>query len=258
MKKRIFIGILVIFFLTGLGVFAYRFLYTVPVMMYHSISVAQNDREYANSVSPDRFQYQMDFLRKHGYRVLSLDEYVEGRRAGNNFCCKSAVITFDDGLENNYTHAAPILRAYGFPAAFFVAADFSEREGYLNWEQIKELSRGGITIGSHTANHIYLPGVDRQTRIREITESKKILENVLGKTVHYLAYPIGGFNEEIKKIVREAGYKAAFATNRGYDRFNRDVFKVNRIRFKDSDRGIELRAKLSGFYNLFRKSKSPD
>ncbi len=258
MKKRIFIGLLIIFFLAGLGIFAYRSLYTVPVMMYHSIAVAQNDREYANSVSPERFQYQMDFLRRHGYRVLSLDEYVAGRRAGESFCCKSAVITFDDGLENNYTHAGPILREYSFPAAFFVVADFYGREGYLNWEQIKELSRSGITIGSHTVNHVYLPGADRQKRIQEITESKKILESVLGRPVHYLAYPIGGFNEEIKEIVHQAGYQAAFATNRGYDRFNRDVFEVNRIRFKDSDGVIELWAKLSGFYNLFRKSKSPD
>ncbi|MBF0123123.1 MAG: polysaccharide deacetylase family protein [Candidatus Omnitrophica bacterium] len=254
--KKIFPVILLIVVLIA-GIFTYRALYVVPVIMYHSIAVAKTDKEYANSVSPDSFRYQMGFLRKHGYRVLSVDEYVEGIRVGKNFCCKSAVITFDDGLENNYTQALNVLYENRFPAGFFVIADFVGHSGYMNWGQIKEVAQKNMTIGSHTFSHSYLPGLSPAEQIQEVVKSKKVIEDAIGKKVNYLVYPIGGFSEQVKNIVRDAGYKAAFATNRGYNRFNRDLFELKRVRFKDSDSDVVLRTKLSGFYNLIRKSKSP-
>ncbi len=237
------------------GFFALRSLYVVPVMTYHNIAIAKNDRESANSVSPTAFRHHMEFLKKRGYRVLSLDEYVQGIRSGKDFCCKSTVITFDDGLLNNYTQALGALEPNRFPAAFFIIVDDVGDSGQMTWDQIKDASQKNMTIGSHTLHHAYLPGISSQKQIREIVDSKKAIEDVLGKPVDYLAYPIGGFSDEIKKIAQEAGYKAAFATNRGVDRFNHDLFELKRIRFKNTDTDLVLWMKLSGYYNLIRWSK---
>jgi peptidoglycan/xylan/chitin deacetylase (PgdA/CDA1 family) len=131
-------------------------------------------------------------------------------------------------------------------------------EHYLTVEQIKEMIASGIDIGSHTRTEAYLPDLMVERQWNEIQASKAILEENLGITVDYFAYPIGGFSDEIKKIVQESGYKAACTTNRGYDRFNKDVFELNRIRFSDKDiRQDYMWIKLSGYYNLFRKGKSP-
>jgi len=115
-----------------------------------------------------------------------------------------------------------------------------------------------IDIGSHTRHHAYLPELSRKEQEDEIKKSKWKLERNLGKRIEYFSYPIGGFSELIKKLVKEAGYKGACATNRGYDRLNKDVFELNRVRFSDNDnRDDILWIKLSGYYNLFREARKP-
>ena len=102
----------------------------------------------------------------------------------------------------------------------------------------------------------YLPQVSYKDQLYEIEESKKILEAKLNQPIDFYAYPVGGFSEEIKNLLRKAGYRGAFTTNRGTDRLNRDVYEINRIRLGDHDtHDLILTAKLSGYYNLFRKLK---
>ena len=256
MKKILSVVFLVCVFAVIGGFFTLRSLYVVPVMTYHEIIAAEKTREPLNSVSPSSFRHQMEFLKKRGYRVFSLDEYVQGIRLGKDFCCKSAVITFDDGRLNNYKEALEPLYTNRFPAAFFVIANYIGKPGQMTLDQLKEASQKGITIGSHTMNHLYLPSISTEQQIREIVDSKKAIAEAIGKPVDYLVYPIGGFSDEVKRIVRESGYKAAFTTNRGYDRFNHDLFELKRIRFKDTDSDLVLWMKLSGYYNLTRQSKA--
>ncbi len=232
-------------------------LYVVPVLMYHSINYAKTERASANTVSPESFQKQLNFIRQGGYKVLSLDEYYEGLKAGKNFCCKSVVITFDDGLADNYSSAFPVLKQFGFPATFFVPTDTVGKSGGMTWDQVKEVSGANITVGSHLIIESYLPDMLREQQEEAIKGSKKILEAQLGRSVNYLAYPTGGFNNDVKRITRDAGYKLAFTTNRGYDRFNHDLYALRRIRPKDSDNPLILWMKLSGYYNLVRQSKNP-
>ena len=65
--------------------------------------------------------------------------------------------------------------------------------------------------------------------------SKRNIEKQVGKEVQFLSYPIGGFSEEVKKLVRESGYRGACTTNRGYDRLNKDVYELKRVRFNNKD-----------------------
>ena len=229
--------------------------YVVPVMMYHRVSLA--DESPMNTVSPKAFAEQMDFLKKNGYGVITLDDFVEGNKARKKFSHKTVVITFDDGYKDNFKNAFPILKKYHFPAAIFLISDFiGINPNLLSWDQIKEMSQYDIiTFGSHTRRHVYLPEESEEDLNNEIVESKRIIEEHLGKPVYYFAYPSGGFSEHIKSLVAMAGYKAAFTTNRGHDRYNRDLYELSRIRFNDWDSSIVLWAKLSGYYNLFRKLK---
>jgi peptidoglycan/xylan/chitin deacetylase (PgdA/CDA1 family) len=232
--------------------------YVAPVLMYHMIGFPQTEYERLNTVSPKSFKRQMSYIKKHGYQVLSLDEYHQGLKAGKNFCCHSVVITFDDGMLDNYTSAFPVLKEAGIPAAFFVPTARIGTAGHMTWDQLKEVSLDGITVGSHSLNHAYLPDLSREAQVREIVESKRALESRLGRPAYYLAYPIGGFSEDIKRITREAGYRLAFTTNRGSDRLNRDLFELKRIRPKDKDSDLVTWLRLTGYYNLLRRSKEPN
>ena len=224
--------------------------------MYHNVDVIDGYR--TNTVSPENLERHMAYLKGHGFHVLSFDELVRLTKDGASVPRKSVVITFDDGYEDNYVNAYRILKKYGFPAIIFVPSDLINTEGYLSWEQVKEMAGNGISIGSHSRRHLYLPDLPEQEQREEIFGSKRIIEQHLGRPSDYFSYPIGGFNDQIKQFVKAAGYYGAAATNRGYDKTNKDVFELKRIRFGDRDvRNDYLWIKLSGYYNLFRKSKEP-
>ncbi|NLE65575.1 MAG: polysaccharide deacetylase family protein [Elusimicrobia bacterium] len=239
----------------------YRAFYVVPVFMYHRIGYPAVEKDRANTVSPERFRAQMNALKVWGYRVLSMDDYARAVDDRKNLCCRSVVITFDDGILNNYTEAFPVLREHGFSAAFFIPAAKVGRLDIdpprMSWPQLEEMARAGMTIGSHLLTEPYLPELTPEARRQEIVESRRILEEKLARPVKYLAYPVGGFTPDAGEMVREAGYRLAFTTNRGHHRLNRDPFELRRVRVNEKDRGPVLWAKLSGFYNFFRTTKNP-
>jgi len=233
--------------------------HTVPVLMYHSIS---DDKHSSLTVSPDMFNKQMQYLNDKGYSVISLDEFVCARSAGRKFSRKEVVITFDDGYEDNFTKAFPVLFKYNMPAIIFLeASKIGKDSRYLTWDQVRLMAKNSISFGSHTNTGAYLPPIsDDEVLMYEISDSKQAIETQAEEEVKYFCYPIGGFNARIKSLVKQAGYKGACATNRGFDMLNEDVYEINRIKVSDSDmsRPFNFRAKLSGYYNLFRKGKSPD
>ncbi len=259
MKRKF--KILIIVFLTiiiAAGIF-YVWLsrqYVIPVIMYHSVD---NPRHYSGIiVSPNSFRKQMEFLRKRKYNVISLKEMVDIIKSRKHLLKKSVVITFDDGYVDNYTHAYPILKEYDFPAAIFVIANLVDKKGYVTWDELREMEKSGITIGSHTLDHVYLPGIPSDWQSHQIVDSKKMIEKNLGHRIDYFAYPSGGYSDGTKDLVEQAGYQAACTTNRGNDRFNRDLYELKRVRFKDKDLEIVMWFKLSGYYNFFRILKEPN
>lgn len=260
LKKRMLFKKKIVYFTIGVVFLLVFFLYvlpnrTVPILMYHAI---RDDSDNTLSVSPENFSRQMDFLRKSGYSVISLGVLVEEIKKGNTFIPKTVVITFDDGYEDNYVNAFPVLAKYNVPAIIFLTTGYIGRQGYLNRDQILLMSRHNVEFGGHTRNDIYLPSEKNTLRLwNEIAGPKEDIEKIIGKKTEYFCYPIGGFNDEIKETVKKAGYKGACATNRGFDKPNCDVYELNRIKITNSDmnKPFHFRAKLSGFYNVFRRIK---
>ncbi len=231
--------------------------YTVPIIMYHNAEPSER-KGALNSVSNKNFEYQMAFLKRHKFNVISLTDLARAIREKRFLPHNSVVITFDDGYADNYHHAFPILKKYGFPATIFIVASLIGHENYLTWDQIKEMEFSGIDFGSHTLTHPYLPDLTRDQQRKEIIGSKEFIESRLGHTIHHFSYPIGGFNEDSKALAEEAGYLSACTTNRGYTRFNEDLYELKRIRFGNKDNVYwNVFVKLFGYYNLFRKPVNP-
>ena len=258
--RKILTGLVILAF----AVLSFYFFYmrprrVIPILMYHSVS---NDEGGTLHVTPENFSRQMTFLHKNGYSVLSLDDLVRGIKKGTGFVPGTVVITFDDGYEDNYLHAFPVLSKYDMPAIIFLVTSYVDtRDGYLRWDQVRLMMKNGIDFGGHTKSNVYLPSVDDTRRLREeVAGCKEDIEFKTGREVEYFCYPIGGFNKKVKNAVKKAGYKGACTTNRGFDRFNRDVYELNRIKITNSDMNepFHFRAKLSGYYNIFRSFKSGD
>jgi len=231
----------------------------VPILMYHSVDSGSGN---TLKVTPKNFEKQIAFLSKQKYDVISLNDLVDGIKQNRKFSSKTVVITFDDGFKDNYINAFPVLARHKMPAAIFLITSYiGNNKDYLTWDQVRLMMDNGIDFGGHTKNDIYLPGAHSEAVIvDEITGSKRDIEQNTNKEVNFFCYPIGGFNDKIKDIVKVSGYKAACTTNRGRDRYNRDVYELNRVKITNSDmtKPFHFRAKLSGYYNLFRSLKSPE
>jgi peptidoglycan/xylan/chitin deacetylase (PgdA/CDA1 family) len=231
-------------------------LWTIPILAYHRVGEPTGD--HVPTISPDRFERHLQFLARHRYQVLDLVALAEQVQQGTLLPHKSAAITFDDGYEETYTVAAPLLRRFGFRATVFVTPTEVGLPGFMTWDQLREVSRDGIAVGSHTLTHLYLPLARPEQVEQELAESKRILETQLGQPVHLLSYPIGGFTPQVQAIARRHGYRAACTTNRGFTRSGCDLFSLRRIKMTDRDRHpVMLAAKLSGYYDLFRRIESP-
>jgi peptidoglycan/xylan/chitin deacetylase (PgdA/CDA1 family) len=232
--------------------------YVVPILTYHHVGIPSG-KWRLNTVSESSFEYQMSFMKRHGFNVISFNDLVEGIKQGHEFARNTVVIQFDDGYEDNYTYAFPVLKKYGFPAIVFLVSDKVGTPDFLTWDEVREMEKYGFMAGAHTRHHVYLPRASTNILLDEIAGSKKIIEEHLGHPIDYFAYPSGGFTEEVKRMAKEAGYKAAVSTNRGKDRFNVDLYELKRIHMNNTDNqysGLIMWIKLSGYYNLFRQFKN--
>ena len=230
--------------------------YATPILMYHSIDKSRV--ETYSSVSSTTFRKQMEFIKDHNYKVVSLFDYCSLLKEGKTIPRNLVVITFDDGYKDNFK-AIEILEEFDFPMTVFLIVNEIGKDSFLRSESIVSFLGDEdmeIDIGSHTLTHAYLPDQNRTSIKKEIFESKKMLENRFSKNVETISYPIGGFDKEVLDDVEEAGYLCACATNRGFSR-KIDRFALRRIKVTNRDLGFRMWAKLSGFYNAFRKPKNP-
>jgi peptidoglycan/xylan/chitin deacetylase (PgdA/CDA1 family) len=235
------------------------------ILMYHSVG-EDFMKEKTLNVSVAVFEKQMKFLYDHKYRVIPLMELVRMLEEKKKVPAKTIVLTFDDGYENNYTKAYPILKKYGLPAAIFVISDYLGREEDMYGNRIKfmtpEMARamsdsGLISIQSHTKRHLFLPNVKDPLVLRdEIAGSKQDLERFLEKPVEVLCYPIGGYTPEIKKMARQAGYKAAVTTfsKRKCLSF-KDLYALKRIKITENGaNSFVFFIETSGYYLRMREA----
>ena len=230
--------------------------YATPILMYHSFDKTKV-KTYA-AVDPVVFRQQLEFIKAGGYRVISLVEYCQLLKESKFIPKNSVIITFDDGYKDNLK-AMEVLKEFGYPATIFVIAKEIGRDGFLSRDDIVSFlvdEEIRVNIGSHTLTHAYLPAQERLAMKREIFQSKSLLKEIFSQDVETFSYPIGGFTKEALSDVQEAGYLCACATNRGFSKkLNR--FALRRIKITNRDSDFRLWAKLSGFYNVFRKLKTP-
>lgn len=104
----------------------------------------------------------------------------------------------------------------------------AERE-FLNWEEIKEMSKCGIDFGSHTLTHPNLTLLNKDELKREVLDSRKILEKILGREIRSFAYPYGSYNDRIKEMVKESNYSYARSGSEGFNAAGVDEFALKRI-----------------------------
>lgn len=189
------------------------------ILQYHHVS---SSTPKVTSVTPAQLMEHLDLLESLDIKVLPLPVFMQKAMNGER-SARYAAITFDDGYRNILDNAHPILQEYQFPYTIFINPEqIGQRRDQLTWEEVKRLSDEGVLFANHTLNHQHLlqrqQGENRQQwlrRIREdITQADAIINEKLGTSPKYLAYPYGEYNRDVQALLSELNY-VGFAQHSG-------------------------------------------
>jgi SAM-dependent methyltransferase/peptidoglycan/xylan/chitin deacetylase (PgdA/CDA1 family) len=218
----------------------------LPVLTYHAFDTIASPI----STDPGWFAETMARLRAEGYRTIDLQEWIDRGRPDLE---KRFALTFDDGLAS-ILNITDILLRYAFEATIFVVSGRAGRDNawpsqpagilrarLLDWDELADLSRHGIRIGSHTCTHPVLDRLGDDCLETELRGSRDEIEDRLGLPCRLLAYPYGIASSRIRQVA--AGlYTAAWGTGDGMARGHQPLHQLRRIDGCDLRSGSRLRA----------------
>jgi peptidoglycan/xylan/chitin deacetylase (PgdA/CDA1 family) len=199
------------------------------ILTYHSL----DDTGSVISIPPDLFRSQMEWLAASQVRVVPLGEIQSTPGA--------VALTFDDGFRNFYEHALPVLEQYRFPATVFVVSghcgtsnQWTQTVGgvprleLMSWSELEVAAAAGVTLGSHTATHPHLSGLDATALERELASSRAAIEDRTGHVVDTFAYPYGDVNKRVRHAVGRH-FGLACGTNLAFVSPDSDVLELPRL-----------------------------
>ncbi|HET6391046.1 SAM-dependent methyltransferase [Hyphomicrobium sp.] len=207
----------------------------IPILMYHRIASDGPTELAPYRVTPEMFARQMQFLHRHGYRTVSVDEASASYQCPAEKDGKAGrliALTFDDGYLDFLEEAWPIMRRYGLSATVYLPTDFvGGRSDWdasygvpaplLSWDQVSKLSDEGVIFGAHSCSHRRLSLLNQRQLFEELNGCGEIIRSKTGQAVTSFCYPYGDENPEVRRAVADAGYENAVAAylSDGTDRF---------------------------------------
>ncbi len=248
------------------------------ILLYHKIGkYPQNAKFPGLYVTEENFDEQIKYLKDAGYVFLTLSElkniydyyYNYKTEKTDSFNPKNfnpdnsieknkkyAAITFDDGSKSIYSSGLKVMRNNGVTATVFMVSGLTGRinewdinngeneDAMLNVYELEELMKYGVEIGAHTLTHPHLTGISPEEAFTEISNSKKDLEDLLGVKINFFAYPYGEHNEEVKSLVRKAGFYGACITKTGIVKNGADFFALKRVAIRHNTDFFKFKRKI--------------
>lgn len=214
-------------------------------LVYHRFAGELKPGQERIDIAPRRFARQLRALRLAGFRPLSGADVVSfhaGER--NGLPRRSVAITVDDAtvdcVEPLRRHAAWVPQLFVPTRELGGSAHWIDGEPVASWEQVGELDGAGVAIGSHTRHHRRLTTLGAEERVGEIAGSLADLREHLPDPMAVLAYPNGDHDAEVCRGAREAGYAAAFTTEKGRNGAATDPFRLKRVSIHGADGALAV------------------
>jgi peptidoglycan/xylan/chitin deacetylase (PgdA/CDA1 family) len=188
----------------------------VPILMYHRITQGSDAHPY--SLTVERFRAQLAFLRRFGYRSISPVEIADAMRSGAPLPPRAVALTFDDGYQDTFSTALPVLRELGFSATCYLvssrlgkSSDWTTRAPLMDGAEVRAWVGAGMAIGSHSRTHADLTTLAAAALRDEVEGSRAELEDRLGVPVLSFAYPFNRLGPRELDAVAAGAYRAACA-----------------------------------------------
>ncbi len=246
----------------------------VRILLYHRVCDLPSTKDSMAdlNVPPVLFAQQMAFLSQNGFKVITLEQLIDYKDENIKPPARGVIITFDDGYQDNYFNAFPILKKYGLKGTFFVVTDYVDGSGFFHWlkleeksavhsrenrqywlplsrQQILDMSAHGACFGSHSKSHCGLSQIDEGQAAEELKGSRVCLEGILQRPVRCFSYPYGDVSQSARAQVKAAGYEAAVGITWGGNSLRSDFLKLRRIEISGRDSLAKFARKVDGAYD---------
>jgi peptidoglycan/xylan/chitin deacetylase (PgdA/CDA1 family)/UDP-N-acetylglucosamine:LPS N-acetylglucosamine transferase len=244
----------------------------MPVLMYHKIPDAPITTKHQIFVTKENFAKHLAYFKSHNISPITFRDYQDfasARRPLAEFPKRPIVLTFDDGYTDNYTNLLPLMQQYGYRGVLYLLGDFEVRHNQwdlavdptepradiMNETQKRAFVVAGWEIGAHTQTHPRLAALPPAEAANEIASSKAELERRLGIDIQSFAYPYGDLSPETKRLVAEAGFRYAVATDSGGLHLEDDRMQIFRVNMFPHETAGSLRKKTSSWYRRYYRWK---
>ena len=204
----------------------------IPIFLYHYVEIVTDKNDFLRArlaVSPQNFENQLVSLKKSGYTFYFVKDI--GTILESELATKPVIITFDDGYEDFYTEAFPILRRQNAKATVFINSGLMGRPNYMTQNQVVDtVTSGLVEIGGHGFSHQNLTGISLESAKKVVNDDVSNIKESYKITPVSFAYPYGAYNNDIKEIVSDAGYKYAVTLDKGWMTQDNALLEIPRIR----------------------------
>jgi peptidoglycan/xylan/chitin deacetylase (PgdA/CDA1 family) len=237
----------------------------VTILCYHAVELGWSS---ALAVAPADFEAHCAWLSRHR-TVVPLAEAVDRVNRFGRLPRGTVALTFDDGFRSVHEHALPVLRRYRLPATVFLVAETLAPEGkHVDWvddpppypmqtltlEQVHEMQADGVSFESHSYSHADLTQLGFEECLRDLRDSRELLESVLAHPVRLLAYPRGRHDEHVRAATERAGFSHGLALPEGPEPAGR--YSVPRVGLYNGNSVRHLRVKTAAPYLPLRTGRA--
>jgi peptidoglycan/xylan/chitin deacetylase (PgdA/CDA1 family) len=203
-----------------------------PILVFHHIKTPSRFLgKLAKNffIDSDQFEKILQDLLKNNYQVVFVSEMADYIRKGDKLPTNIIAITFDDGSEDFYTNAYPILAKYNIKSSVYPIVG-AHTENFLSAEQIIELDKSGLVeFGSHTWSHQYLTRLKKEDQHRELKSGKDYLEKLLNKKIETLCYPFGLYDKELEQMAMGLGFTIGLKYNYSFWQAPANLMEMSRL-----------------------------
>ena len=235
------------------------------VLMYHRIGLPRlRSLVTGQYVAPALFRSELGYLSGRGWTCAALASIIEtGENDNPDFA-----ITFDDGFASVYEHAFPILAQSKMTATVYVVAsgiggtnEWDQRSGdirepMMSAAQIRQMADSGFEMGSHSLTHPHLSSVSDDDLVHELLDSKRMLEEIVGRDVVSFSYPYGDYDRRVADAVAAAGYSNAVCTRLSALTPDCGVYEIPRVNVRWNATGRHLLGKINRAIKIAEKSEA--
>ncbi len=221
--------------------------------MYHRF----NENKYpSTNVRMPVFKEQMSIISDSNYEFYNPELFIDEFKKVKNK--KQILITVDDAFKSFYTEAWPYLKENKIPFILFVSTEPVGKNGYMNWEEIKEIEKSKYGfIGHHSHTHKYLIDFKNSEFIDDIETASNIFRKKLGYVPEIFSYPFGEYSLEMKKYISN-NFKIAFGQHSGVIDLNKDRFELPRFPINEKYGDLKRFKSLINYNPLEYRSLKPE